>query len=60
MKINVNAELNGNELIEFFLKQSKENNLSIEPNQVKIFVKSKDNKEVEISPDRLRLAYSNV
>lgn len=60
MKINVNAELSGEEIVQLFIKQAKESNLDIIPNNVKILIKSKDNKDVEISSDRLKVVYSNT
>jgi len=59
MKLQVSAELNGNELITLFLNQLKQNNIEAEPNDIKIIVVSKE-KEVDITPDRLRLSYSKT
>jgi hypothetical protein len=59
MKLNISAELNGNELISLFLSQLKQGSIEAAPSEVKILVQTKD-KEVELSPDRLRLFYSKT
>ena len=59
MKLNVSAEINGNELITLFLAQLKSNNIDAEPGDIKILVQSKE-KEVELTPDRIRVSYSKT
>jgi hypothetical protein len=60
MKLQVNAEWNGNELISAFLAQLKQNNIDALPTEVKILVKSKDDKEINLSPDRICLSYTKT
>ncbi len=57
MKVQIKAEINAHEIIESFLKQLKDNNIQAEPGDIKILVLSKDGKEVDITPDRLRVAF---
>jgi hypothetical protein len=59
MKLNVSAELNGNELITLFLNQLKQSNIEALPADIKILVVSKD-KTVELTPDRISLSYSKT
>ena len=58
MKLQVNAELVGAELLTLFLAQLKQNNIDAAPADIKILVKSKDGKEVDITPDRIRFSYA--
>lgn len=60
MKIQVNSEINGNELIAFFLSELKKSNIDGVPEDIKILVKSKDDKEVDIAPSRIRLSYNKT
>lgn len=60
MKLQVQAEWNGNELITAFLAQLKQNNIEAQVSEIKILVKSKDDKEVNLSPDRICLSYSKT
>lgn len=59
MKLNIEATLNGNEIIGTFLEQLKNNNLDVSASDIKILVLSKE-KEVEITPDRIRLVYQQT
>lgn len=58
MKIKVNATLEGAEILEKFLAQLKENNITAGPEDCKIFVLNKQNAEVEISVDKLKITYN--
>ncbi len=66
MKIKINVELEGNEIIQYFLDKLKENNITPAwkegnslPSGVKLLVTNKDNKEIEISPEKIKVVYNN-
>lgn len=56
----ITAELNGNEILDLFIKQLKSNGIDAEPSQVNIVIKSKENKEVVVTPDRLCITFNKV
>ena len=58
MKLNISAELNGHEIIESFIKNLKDNNLSPDVGQIKIFVLNKAGQEVEVMPDKVVVKYN--
>lgn len=57
MKIKVNIEQNGHEVLSSFIEEAKKNNIDVSAGKIQIFVKSKDGKEIDITPDRLRIVF---
>lgn len=58
MKIKVNIEQNGLDILKAFCDEAKKSNIDVDVTKVKFFVKNKDNKDVEISPERFSIVYS--
>ena len=58
MKLNISAEINGHEIIESFIKNLKDNNLSPDVGQIKVFVLNKAGQEVEVTPDKIVVKYN--
>lgn len=59
MKIQINAEQTGKEIVQSFAKSLADNKLSVAEEQIKIIVLSKDGKEVEVTPDRIKVIYNS-
>lgn len=59
MKININAEINGHEIINNFIKELKDKNINPSPESIKIFVLNKQNQEVEIGPEKLVVKFED-
>lgn len=58
MKIQVNVELTGQEILNLFIQEAKKSNLDLDTNKIKILFKNKDGKDVELSHDRLSIVYN--
>lgn len=58
MKINIEAIFEGEEIVQTFLDSLSSQNIKTTKENVKIFVKSKDNKDIEIPPERLRVVFN--
>lgn len=59
MKLEIKAELSGEEILKTFADILTNNNIKIDNlDNFKIIVKSKENKDLEISPERLKIVYS--
>lgn len=59
MKIKIESEMSGAEIIELFINQLKQNGLDPDPKDIMINVQSKD-KVIQLTPDRINLSYSKV
>jgi hypothetical protein len=59
MKIKVNAILSGEEIIQNFLKQLKENNIDPDMANVQLLVYSENKKQdIEIKPENLKIIFN--
>ena len=65
MKIKIESTCDGRELIEDFINKLKSNNIETHwkegadlPVGVKIVVKNKNDQDVEVSPDKLRIIFN--
>jgi len=58
MKIQVKCEMGGDELIEYFLNQTKANNIDAAPESVKIVVTNSKGAEIDLEPSKIKLVYS--
>lgn len=65
MQIKIQSVMDGQELLSYFVAKNKENNIDIahksgsNPSQTKILVTNKNGEDVEISPDKIKIVYSN-
>lgn len=59
MKLQITSELTGNEILDIFIQQLKQNNIDAQASDIKILIQSKD-KVVELTPDRLSLSYTKT
>ncbi len=58
MKINVNAEINGEEIVKIFLDVLLKQGITGKSEEIKFLVQSKEGKEVEITSDRLKVVFN--
>lgn len=58
LNIKINAEKTGHDVIFDIIEELKKNGVSAEPSKIQILVKSKDGKEVDLTPDRLRIVFN--
>jgi hypothetical protein len=65
MKLNINAIMTGEELLQFFVEKLKSNNIETAwkdgalPSGVQILITNKAGQEVDISPDKLKIVFNN-
>lgn len=59
MKIKINAELTGQEILDLFINQLKENKIDPDLTKIKIFVTNKNGQEVVLDADKIKVTYSN-
>jgi hypothetical protein len=59
MKLKIEAHLSGQEIVDLFIKQLNENQITPALENVKFIVVNKDGKEISVSPDKVYLAYNN-
>ena len=58
MKITINSVLEGEDVVKFFLEYLANNNVKADGKDIKILIKSKEGKDVEVGADRLRLVFN--
>lgn len=59
MKLSINAELTGQELVDLFIKQLNENKIEPHLEKIKFVITKKDGSPVEMDADKIKLIYSN-
>lgn len=58
MKLKIESQTDGNQILEGLIKEIDAQGVKSEPGNFKFFVKSKEGKEVEISPERLTITFA--
>lgn len=57
MKLIIESAVSGQEVIEILIKDAISQGVAAESNNFKIFIKSKESKDIEVNPDRLTIVF---
>lgn len=59
MKLSITAEISGEEIVQGFVKDLKENQIDASIGSVKVIVLNKNGEPVEVAAEKIKLIFSN-
>jgi hypothetical protein len=59
MKLSITAEISGEEIVQGFVRDLKDNKIDVSIGSVKVIVLNKNGEPVEVAAEKIKLIFSN-